>query len=44
MEHKKYKRKAAHAADPAELVIPKAIFEDMWELFVQIGIFWDKFW
>lgn len=42
MEHRKYNRKAYHAADPADLVIPQALFNDMWELFVQIGKFWGK--
>lgn len=42
MEHKKYNRKAYHAADPADVVIPQALFNDMWELFVQIGKFWGK--
>ncbi|MCJ8288557.1 MAG: hypothetical protein HRT58_00885 [Crocinitomicaceae bacterium] len=41
MEHRKYNRQAHHAADPADLVIPQALFNDMWELFVQIGKFWS---
>ncbi|MDG1332819.1 MAG: hypothetical protein P8P74_10835 [Crocinitomicaceae bacterium] len=42
MEHRKYNRKAYHAADPADVAVSQAIFNDMWELFVQIGKFWGK--
>lgn len=42
MAHRNYNRKVKNVANPEDLVIPEALFEDMWQLFVQIGKFWDN--
>ena len=42
MTYRKYNEEVNHAASTEEVTIPPALFDAMYELFVQIGVFWQN--